>query len=74
MVQDHIDKQEVIRQHLTGRWDSYHGVTQVEDGYCFSLCWMGSDTCVMVGERAGILTICCPDDFAEFTPPPGGPS
>jgi hypothetical protein len=63
----------VVEQHLTGIWAQYRGETHVVDGYRLSFCWTGPDTCVLVGERAGILTVCCPDDFATFTPPPGGP-
>jgi hypothetical protein len=78
MVQAHIDKQEVIRQHVSGRWDTYQGETHQDalgdgSGYRMSFCFTSPNTCVLVGERAGILMICCPDDFANFIPPLGGP-
>ena len=78
LFQAGMDKQEVIRHHLEGRWDAYRGETHlverdVQPASRFSLCYTGPETCVMIGERAGILTLCCPDDSEGFTPPPGGP-
>jgi hypothetical protein len=75
-----FDRDEVVRQHLAGHWESYpgetHFVTIPEHGVCnmrFSFCFTGADTAVLIAERAGILTLCCPADFRDFVPPPGGP-
>jgi hypothetical protein len=46
LFQAGMDKHEVIRQHLAGRWDAYRGETHVVEmdawaAYRFSLCYTG---------------------------------